>query len=99
MSFLNNKYVSWTINIAYFIGLIWSIETGYYGIYFLITTLMMIIVFWKPLIATMKLGANLYTEWSMKTAKNTIGKYNPYISDKERMERQNEKDKIKKTSI
>jgi uncharacterized membrane protein len=81
---LNNKYLSWAINIGYFVGLIISIEGGFYGKYLIITTLLMIIVFWKPLIEFMKAFSVIYTNWCDATAKKTIGRFNPYISDEEK---------------
>jgi len=74
---LNKKWFNITFNILYFGGLIIAIDQGFIGWFMLISSVLLAVVFWKPLIKIMKLGSEIYTEFCINVSDKTIGKLKP----------------------
>lgn len=75
---IKNKWTSRAFNILYLVGWIAAIELGYKMWYFLGSTVLLLILFWKPLYKIMKHGGDLYASWCRKTADKTVNKFNPW---------------------
>lgn len=89
---LANKYVSWTWNIGYIIGWIVSIEQGWYGWYFLGTTALMLLLYWKPLYGIMKFGGDMYAAFCKKQSLKLTQKVYPTYKRDERPEEKKKND-------
>ena len=90
----SNKWVSRTVDIAYIIGFIISIEGGWMLKYVFYTTLVLCILFYKPLYQIMKMGGDLYADWCReKSYKITKKVYKDYSIPE--MEKKLEEEKVK----
>jgi len=80
--FLNNKYVSLIANAGYMIGWIFAYDYGVLLWYFLITTSVLLLLFWKELYSVMKLGGEVYADWcKMQSYKITKKVYKDYVNE------------------
>lgn len=62
MVYKMNKYLGYTLNIGYIIGFIISIEYKVVLWYILITTALMLIIYWKQLCHFWFIGAEWYAD-------------------------------------
>ena len=60
---MHNKYFTIIFNIIYILGFVVAKERGFMLWYFLITTTLMTVAFWKPLYSIMKVGGDMYASW------------------------------------
>ena len=79
-----NRYFGWIFNICYILGIIISFDRGWGLKFLLISTLIIAVVYWKPLYGIMKQGGDLYADWCYKISNKTVGKLNPWKEIKEK---------------
>jgi len=85
-NFLKNKWVSMAVNIGYMVGWVWSIEGGFVIKYLLISTAIMLVLFWKPLVAVMKAGGDMYAGFCRKQSYKLTKRVYKGYTDPEREE-------------
>ena len=79
-----NKWVSRVVNVSYIVGMIVSLEGGWFLKYILYTTILLCILFWKNLYGFMKLGGDMYADWCQsKSYKITKKLYPGYVNEEQ----------------
>jgi len=77
-----NKWVSRAVDIGYILGLILSIEGGWFLKYILYTTILFCVLFHKSLYKFMKMGGDMYADWCMAKSYKITKKFYPDYEDK-----------------
>ena len=74
----HHRYAGFVLNGAYMIGIIVAREYGVMLGYLLISTALLMIIYWKPVYLVMKYGSELYVEYCYKVAEKTFNRFHPW---------------------